>query len=314
MNSSLEKLQGVGKMKKLNITWDGVKDTTGYLFSFAKVLVAALKNSPYREYAEDVIAASGFAFRMWAAADLCPSATSVWEFKQQKPWVESAGIACAYIERLWGDDEVVEERRLAALAMIKESIDRGIPAISWDIGIPEWGLITGYDEKAEKLATLSITGAEEEMAYAQLGKREIPILSVLTITGTTGKAQEEIIAGSLKLVKNHLLGGEWCENAQGLAAYPVLIKHIAGDFNPELSWNIEYYLGTYAALKWYAWTYLEKYGLTRLAELYKTVYESWQRAFELKKTTDISVAGNRRAIAELLKKAEDCEKAAVELM
>ena len=27
-------------MKKLNITWDGVKDTTGYLFSFAKALVA----------------------------------------------------------------------------------------------------------------------------------------------------------------------------------------------------------------------------------------------------------------------------------
>lgn len=193
-------------MKKPNITWDGVKDTTGYLFSFAKALAAALKNSPYHEYAEDVIAASGFAFRMWVAEDLCPSATGVWEFKQQKPWVESAGITCAYVERLWGEEAVEEERRLAAIEMIKKSIDNGIPTISWDIGVCEWGLVTGYDDKAEKLAILSITGAEEEMAYAQLGKREIPILSVLTITGTTGKAQGTIIADTLKLAKNHLLG------------------------------------------------------------------------------------------------------------
>lgn len=301
-------------MKKLSITWEGVKDSTGYLFSFAKALSAALKNSPYSEYSEDIIAASGFAFRMWVAAGLCPSATSIWAFNQQKPWVESAGISCDYIERMWGEDEIEEERRLAAIEMIKKSIDEGIAAISWDIGVPEWGLVTGYDDESQKLATLSITGAEDEMDYAQLGKREVPILSVLTITGKSGKSQEAIISDSLKLAKNHLLGGEWCENAQGLAAYPALIEHIEGDFNPDISWNIEYYLGTYAALKWYAWTYFEKYGLTNLAEVYKIVFESWQKAFELKKSTDMSVEGNRKAIVELLKTAENCEKAAVKLM
>ncbi|NLY92305.1 MAG: hypothetical protein GX081_11965 [Firmicutes bacterium] len=301
-------------MKKLNITWEGVMDTTGYLFSFAKALSAALKNSPYREYAEDIVATSGFAFRMWVAADLCPSATSIWAFNQQKPWVENAGLSCAYVERLWEQEELEEERRLAAIEMIRKSIDNGIAAICWDIGVPEWGLVTGYDDRSRKLATLSITGAEDKIDYAQLGKREIPILSVLTITGKTGKAQEAIISDSLELVKNHLQGGEWCENAQGLAAYPALIKHFEDDFNPDRSWNMEYYLGTYAALKWYAWQFFAKYGITKLAEIYKTVFESWQKAFELKKSTDLSVDRHRRAIAELLKTAEDCEKAAVELM
>jgi hypothetical protein len=301
-------------MKKLSITWEGVNDTTGYLFSFAKSLSAAVKNSPYNELFEDIVATSGFAFRMWVAADLCPSAMSTWAFNQQKPWVENGGLSCDYIERLWGQEDVEEERRLVAIEMIKSSIDDGIAVISWDIDVPEWGLVIGYDDRLQKLATLSITGVEGEMDYVQLGKRELPILNVLTITGKTNKSQEAIISDSLKLAKSHLNGEEWCDNAKGLEAYSELEKHFEGDFNPDISWNMEYYVGTYSALKWYAWRFFEKYGLTQLAELYKTVFECWQKAFEIKKTTDMSVVDNRQAILQLLKTAEDCERAAVKLM
>ena len=86
-------------MKKLNISWEGIHDSTGYLFSFAKSLACAVKNSPWQEYAEDIVATSGFAFRMWVSADLCPSATSIWEFDKQKPWVESGGLPCDYVGR-----------------------------------------------------------------------------------------------------------------------------------------------------------------------------------------------------------------------
>lgn len=65
-------------MKKLNVTWDDIHDSTGYLFSFAKALCCAVKNSPWAEFAEDIIATSAFAFRMWVAPDLCASSTSIW--------------------------------------------------------------------------------------------------------------------------------------------------------------------------------------------------------------------------------------------
>jgi hypothetical protein len=301
-------------MKKLSITWEGVNDTTGYLFSFAKSLAAVVKNSPYHELSEDIIATSGFAFRMWVAAELCPSATSIWAFDKQKVWVGNGGLSCEYIQRMWGQEDIEEERRLAAIEMIKRSIDNGIAVISWDIDVPEWGLVIGYDDNSQKLATLSITGAEGEMDYAQLGKREIPILNVLTITGKINKSQQTIISDSLKLAKSHLNGEEWCENAKGLEAYTELEKHFEGDFNADISRNMEYYLGTYAALKWYAWSFFEKYGLTELAKLYKTVFECWQKAFDIKKSADISVIDNRQAIFQLLKTAENCERAAVKLM
>jgi hypothetical protein len=301
-------------MKKLGITWDGVNDTTGYLFSFAKSLSTAVKNSPYSQFAEDIVASSGFAFRMWVAADLCPSAMSIWAFNQQKPWVENGGLSCDYIERLWGQDDIEEERRQAAIEMIRRSVDNGIAAISWDIGVPEWGLVVGYDDKSQKLATLSVTGAEGELDYVQLGKRELPILNVLTITGKTNKSQEVIVSDSLKLAKSHLDGKEWCNNAQGLAAYPALEKHFGSDFSPNTLRNMEYYLGTYSALKWYAWRFLEKYGLAELADLYERVFGCWQEAFEIGRSSDMSVEDNRRAILRLLKTAEDLERLAVKLM
>jgi hypothetical protein len=302
-------------MKKLDITWDGIHDTTGYLFSFAKSLSAAVKNSPYAELSEDIIATSGFAFRMWVHAELCPSAMSIWAFNKQKPWLESGGLICGYIERMWGQDDIEEARRLEAVELIKKSIDNGIAAISWDIGVPEWGLITGYDDETQMLGTLSVTGAAGEMTYNLLGKRELPILNVLTVTGKSDKKQEDIVKDTLGLAASHLNGEEWCDNAKGLAVYPVMISFFEID-NPEyrLCWNMEYYLGTYAALKWYAWKFFEKYNLNELCKLYQKVHDCWQEAFDIKKSSDLSVDGNAKKIAELLNIAYECEKQAVLLM
>ena len=302
-------------MKKMKITWEGIYDSTGYLFSFAKALCCAVKNSPFAEAAEEIVASSGFAFRMWVSPDLCPSATSMWQFDRQKNWVERGGISCQYIERMWGQEDVEEERRQEAVQLIRQSIDSGIPVISWDIVVCEWGLITGYDDESETFAVLPITGQEGEMAYSQLGKREIPILSVLAVTGKAEQSQEEIVRETLDIAKNHLLGNEWCENACGLAAYPALVKHLESEeAEMACSWNMEYFLGTYAPLKWYAWKFFERHGLQELASLYHSVYENWQKAFEMKKSLDLSDRQNRQAVAELLKQAEVWEKQAVDRM
>lgn len=302
-------------MKKLNIKWDGIFDSTGYLFSFAKSLSCAVKNSPFSELAEDIVASSGFAFRMWVSPDLCPSATSIWQFDLQKSGVENGGLRCNYIERLWGQENIEEKRRQEAVELIRQSIDSGIPAISWDIGICEWGLIIGYDDETEKLAVLPITGQESEMDYAQLGKRELPILNVLTITGRTQMTREEILSHTLAIAKQHLQGKEWCDNASGLKAYPALIGHLESE-NAELacSWNLEYFLGTYAPLKWYAWRFFERHESQELAALYQSVYENWQKAFEMKRSLNMSTPENRRALAELLRQAETWERQVVDRM
>lgn len=303
-------------MKKLNVDWSGIEDRTGFLFSFAKSLAAAVKNSPYSDLFEDIIATSGFAFRMWVDANgLCPSATSIWDFESQKKWVENGGIICDYAGRYWEQDDIEKERREKAIGIIKASIDKGIPAVSWDIGVPEWGLVIGYDDENMTFEALSIQGEYLKMSYDILGKREIPILSVLTVVGKSDKSKDDIYYDTLKIAVSHLKGEEWCDNNKsGLEAYPALIVFFDEKFSPDLSWNMEYYLGTYGGLKLYAYKYFEKVGSEELASLYKKVYDNWLKAFNLKTNEDINDRNIREQIIGLLKESYDCEVKAVEMM
>ncbi|MGN6715091.1 hypothetical protein [Anaerocolumna jejuensis] len=300
--------------KNLDISFEGIHDHTGYLFSFAKTLAAAVNSSPYKELTEDIVATSGFAFRMWVAADLCPSATSIWSFDQQKPWVENGGLLCGYVGRYWGQDEIEEEKQQEAITLIKDSIDRGIPAVCWDIGMPEWGLITGYNEEEQIFYTLTTTCKKETMPYNLLGKREIPILSVLTITGKTEKEQEKTAMDTIKLALSHLEGEEWCENVKGIEAYPELIAHFNEKFNAEASWNLEYYLGNYGGLKYYAWRYFEKHGFPELADCYKAVYKAWEEAYRIKASEDITKPEVREGINKELLTAYKAEQQGMDLM
>ena len=304
-------------MKKLNITWDGIYDNTGYMHSCAKSLSCAVKNSPWAEYAEDIVATSGFAFRMWIAADLCGSSTSIWGFDGQKPWVENGGLTCDYVGRYWGQDDIEEQKRLEAIDNIKKSIDNDVPAVAWDIGIPEWGLITGYDDETQTFDVLPapINQPARTMPYDVLGKRELPLLSVLTITGKSDKSQDSILYDTKNLAVFHLKGGEWCENAKGLEAYPALYRHFETDDSVSaLSWNMEYLLGTFGALKYYAWKYFEKMEQTELAAIYKAVYEAWDEAFQIKKNQDVSQLEIKEIMAALLKSAHENEIKAVSIM
>ena len=295
-------------MQKLDINFEQTTDTTGYLFSLAKCLSAVLKHSKYKDFADDIIASSGFAFRMWVAPDLCPSATSIWDFSKQPEWVANGGLVCDYTERLWGQENIEEERRKTAIRQIKNAIDNGMAAVVWDISGCEWGIITGYDEESKILFTLKIDGNEDQIAYDKLGKLEIQILSVLTVSNKSDKSVKQIVADTKRLAVSHLRGDEWCENAKGIAAYDALCNFISEKLTSDVAWQLEYYLGTYAALKWYAWQFFDKYEEKECAEIYKSVYKAWQAAFDIERNDNATNEANKQRIIDLLVEAKRLEE------
>lgn len=295
-------------MQKLDINFEQTTDTTGYLFSLAKCLSAVLKHSKYKDFADDIIASSGFAFRMWVAPDLCPSATSIWDFSKQPEWVANGGLVCDYTERLWGQENIEEERRKTAIRQIKNAIDNGMAAVVWDISGCEWGIITGYDDESKILVTLRIDGSEDQIAYDRLGKLEIQILSVLTVSNKSDKSVKQIVADTKRLAVSHLRGDEWCENAKGIAAYDALCNFISEKLTSDVAWQLEYYLGTYAALKWYAWQFFDKYEEKECAEIYKSVYKAWQAAFDIERNDNATNEANKQRIIDLLVEAKRLEE------
>ncbi len=310
-------MKRIGREKhaeKIHVNFQNTEDPTGYLFSLIKCLSAALRCSIYRAYADDVVASSGFAFRMWIDAEqLCLSATSTWEFKKQKIWIENSGLKCAYIERLWNQEAMEESSRLKAIDLICDSIRSEIAAIAWDISGCEWGLLTGYDMQRNVFSTLRIDGQESELPYEKLGKLDIPILSVLTVTGSREKPGAQLISDTKALAVSHLRGEEYSEYVGGLDAYDALIAFVDEKLTED-TWGLEYALGTYAALKYYAWKFFTKYEEKELALHYRNIYTAWKSAYDCVHAHKIQKDIMKEAVIRQLGLAKQAETKALVYM
>lgn len=136
-----------------------------------------------------VAGASGMAFRIWAHQDLCPSATSVFDWSLLPRGVENAGWSVDYHSRLWHEESVAEERRKAAHAAIVKALNAGRVPVCWDIGVPEWGVITGYDDEAQDTPRLPYTAdllRSSTTSSAEETSRSCRLRSSRAATASTG--------------------------------------------------------------------------------------------------------------------------------
>ena len=227
-------------------------------FSFTHMLASSLKHTGCPLSYEEITGASGFAFRLWVETKTqCPSAMSVFDFELLRKGIELTGYDVVYVSRLWHEEDVEEERREEAHRAIISAVNENITPIVWDVGIPDWGVIIGYDEEVQAYDTISATGEYGHMAYAQLGRREIPILSVAIPPKHRNEEPITLARNTIKTEIEHARGHEWTERPayeSGLAAYPVwaeLVRSVDQSGFPSM-----YYVSTYASLRRCAAAYL----------------------------------------------------------
>jgi hypothetical protein len=170
-----------------------------------------------------LMGASGFAFRLFVNEVLCPSAMSIFDWASILPEaVEQAGRQCVYVSRLWDESDKEEERRAQAHKAIAAAIERGTPAVVWDVADCEWGLIIGHNDQAQSYDVLDHHGRPASLGYDKLGQRGIKILSVAIPGSPNGRDREDILYNALRTAVAHATQQEWTERPKyenGLAAY-----------------------------------------------------------------------------------------------
>jgi hypothetical protein len=266
------------KSNKLeNLTW--YKDSEaeprgepGIYHSFMKSLATAIYYIDGKLDPTWLMGTSGFAFRSWVNEVMCPSAMSVFDFSSILPEaIEQAGYHAIHISRFWNEADKESERRAEAQAAIIEGINRGVPAIVWDIAEAEWGLIKGYDLEEKIYHTLTHNGKSTELLFDKLGRNGINILSVAIPGEVNQRNRELIIRNSLTAAVNHAEQKEWTDRPKyqnGLPAYDLwaslfekwamLIEAGKGEnIHPDI-WNFAtYYAGHYYSARCYAREYLK---------------------------------------------------------
>ena len=127
--------------------------------SLVGALEGALRALGETRTAAELMGITGHAFRLALAEQegvlaAAPSAVAA-DFARMLPLYRNAGRKLDLItSATWERD--FAKRRKDALKRVRKNIDRGRPAIAYDVHIPEFGIIYGYDDRARTLAVRSL--------------------------------------------------------------------------------------------------------------------------------------------------------------
>jgi hypothetical protein len=100
------------------------------------------------------------------------------------------------------------EKLERSIALVQESIDRGVPAISFDLFIPEFGLIYGYDDDKQVFYAKDVS-RDSTITYAKFADPKIDLLFVTTISESLPHSKYEMLRMALDMIVDHARGREW---------------------------------------------------------------------------------------------------------
>ncbi|UFJ42422.1 BtrH N-terminal domain-containing protein [Brevibacillus humidisoli] len=209
---------------------------TSWVDSLYTPLYVAGDNRPTHE----LMGITGFAFRMQMQNEMiCSSSTVVFDW--QRVFTESAlrlgykssfyygRFENAYLPHVSDHFPLVDDNR-QAIEAIRSYIDAGKPVIAFDLFLPEFGVIYGYDD--EKRVLYAMDAAKEEggeFPYEKLGQTYSLILCVGALDEPVKIDQAEALRQALQFAVDHARGRDIYASdcyTTGLAAYDLWIKHL----------------------------------------------------------------------------------------
>jgi hypothetical protein len=125
------------------------------------------------------------------------------------------------------DKPFTPEKVEKVLALIQQSIDKGVPAISFDLFIPEFGLIYGYDDEQQLFHAKDVS-KEGALSYLDFVENR-NMLWVTTISESLPHSKYEMLRMALDMIVDHARGREWQHIFEGdyrigLAGYDAWIS------------------------------------------------------------------------------------------
>jgi len=126
------------------------------------------------------------------------------------------------------EKRAIQEELPAALDLIHYSVDKGIPVLAWDLFMPEFGIICGYDDVQRLLSVWTMK--DESLPYDHLGRGTLEDLFVLSLKTREQKDLRSMFRDALTMVLDHYYGKEepFKVGKRGLEAYDVWMDAFHG--------------------------------------------------------------------------------------
>jgi hypothetical protein len=171
---------------------------------------------------------TGHAFIINMAQDCCPSGPTAWK---TVPLFELGQNLGYFIDGVFGHkgERDMAELQVKAWDYVKDFLDRDLPCYGWELDIPEWYVIHGYDEVGYYFSGPGCDDGKGPKPWREVGDTEIGWLEMYSIE--PGKTAEvtKIVKEAFEFVLKHAQNPEdWIypNYGAGLKGFDIWIKSL----------------------------------------------------------------------------------------
>jgi hypothetical protein len=272
---------------------------------------------------------TGHAFILNIAQDLCSSGPTAWRTEMLFQLGRNLGYS---IEGVFGSkhDHDLEQLQREAWEFVKLSIDQEFPCYGWELGVPEFYVVYGYDDTGYYISGPGCDEGRGPKAWEELGDTGIGIVEVYNLKRSQVAEDAKVIKDALRAVLKHASNpSEWIFEGykSGLAGFDSWIRDMEDGKADRFG------LGYNAAV----WTECRKYAVLFLKEArervngkvkplfdeavehYSEVADNLEKAvksypFDSEASGSIVVDDQSREATKVLRKAREAEAAGLHVL
>jgi hypothetical protein len=165
--------------------------------------------------------ATGHAFVLNISPGLCPSGPTDWDISRFLSLGRNIGYLVEKVDEYCpGQSDDLQQAQERAWELVRNAIDKDLPCYGWELDIPEYFVIFGYDETGYYISGPGCDEGKGPVPRHDLGRSEIGSVLVSSIRPTTPaddrKTVREALSYALDLGHNRL---KWTDRAGGLKGY-----------------------------------------------------------------------------------------------
>jgi len=166
-----------------------------------------------------IFGGTGHAFALNIHEVLCPSGPTAWKTDPVDHLAANIGYL---VEGVSGhvSQRDFEARQRIAWALVTGCIDTEVPCYGWELAIPEWYVITGYDDDGYYYSGPGADESKMPLAASEIARTEIGWLAVKCVVRTPPVADEQILRDAIDFALDNAEGKHLHEGyASGPAAF-----------------------------------------------------------------------------------------------
>lgn len=171
---------------------------------------------------------TGHAFVLNICGDLCPSGPTDWNTSMFQKLGLNAGYILEGVSG-WKGNQDLAQLQERAWKHVKNALDKDLPCYGWELDIPEFFVIYGYDTTGYYISGPGCDEGKGPIPWQNLGTSEIGVVQVSSVRLTQPPDDRKVVREALSYALEHALKPEKYTDPRcsgGLQGYDAWIRSV----------------------------------------------------------------------------------------